>query len=1372
MARSKSRNIADLVGDRGTLTLNSNNLSSTFSDIDLTGTGSLTLPSGTTSQRDGTPANGMIRYNSDLNVFEGYKSGAWSEIGGGSSDTWTTDNFTGNGSTAAYTLTQAPSSEDNVIAFIEGVFQNPADFVVSGTTITFDDNIPSGQKVVVHTVKATVAGNNLNLDAFTGNGSNTQFTLSINPIDERNSMVYLDGVYQNKDTYSLANQVLHFSTAPATSAAIEVLTFTQTTINAPTSNSVSTTSLIDDSVTSAKLGHALTLQGNTIFNGSIQTQNISIPDNYALRLGSSQDVQFYHDGNHARLRNATGNFNMQADDFHLTDAGNTTLRFRVDADGATDIRYNGVTKLLTTATGVTANGIVTATTFSGDLNGTINTATTATTQANSVASTTVATTAFVSNKITELIGGAPSTLNDLNELAAAINDDSNYNSTLTTALATKLPLAGGTLTGALTGIGLTTNGARNIIQRANDDSSIAFADNASGTPSSHAWAIGYDYSAGNGLAIAYANNGIPSLTGSQKILVLPSGFVGIGTSPGVELDIKRTTNATPLRVGSEGGQGRAIVFADVASTPTKYNWIAGSQYSLDNAFEITPSTAVGGYTFSNPAIAIKNNGHVGIGGISALNSKFNVFGDGEVFRVDGTGNTSRSIRFRNVGTNGTSNGIIVSDGTLQLKNEDANAAIYLNSIRDMEFQVTSGNGTAGKMRFYSYNTQIMHLDGGSNYVGIGKDAPTAKLHISGNSDGGDEDCMLIIEDVDGSAGSRIPAIMFRGETGGTVTNHGRIRGTDTQGMILSGSSGMGDDLVVQAGAVGIGTSSIGIGAGLHIQTNDGTTNSAVNSLMITNLSTGTTTTGFGGEIRFQAERNSGVNQNTGGIRSVAEVNLNTNISSGMAFDTSAAGVNSEKLRITYEGDVGIGTITPHAKLSIKQALTASNADLRLLDIVIPGSWSNSGNAGHTADITWTNSENAGTEMGKFGLRYAGTAMGGNSEFVFKDMYQGGYGASADIMYLGSNGYVGIPGKLGVASTSFAADGSSTLQVGGRLGIMENTGTQLQVSTGPTYAWMEAWDNTSDRAPKRPICFNPWGGGVGIGTSAPGDYHAQADDLVIVNSSGHSGITIASSTTDAGNIFFADGTSGSQAYMGSIQYFHGSDASNNLSERMSFGCNGGSEVLRLSRTTNIGYTSDGLFNSLARPSRWQATGSGALLLGYRDSGSGLYSAALGLEYDTVNGLSQIQYVDGFLMRESNTGTLHFRVETNGNVKNTNNSYGSTSDSRLKTDIVDAASQWDDVKALRVRKYKFGTAPAGHDFLQIGVIAQELEASGMSGLVSESEPDDGQIAYAPELVGGQVKTVKYSVLYMKAIKALQEAMTRIETLESKVATLEGE
>jgi hypothetical protein len=76
---------------------------------------------------------------------------------------------------------------------------------------------------------------------------------------------------------------------------------------------------------------------------------------------------------------------------------------------------------------------------------------TAATQAESDDSTKIATTAYVTDKITTLIGGAPSTLNDLNELAAAINDDANYNTTLTTALGTKLPLAGGTMTGVIAG---------------------------------------------------------------------------------------------------------------------------------------------------------------------------------------------------------------------------------------------------------------------------------------------------------------------------------------------------------------------------------------------------------------------------------------------------------------------------------------------------------------------------------------------------------------------------------------------------------------------------------------------------------------------------------------------------------------------------------------------------------------------------------------------------------------------------------------------------------------------------------------------------------------------------------------------------------
>ena len=50
-------------------------------------TSSVTIPSGTTAQRDGSPAVGMFRHNSTLNLFEGYNNGAWGAIGGGAGAT-------------------------------------------------------------------------------------------------------------------------------------------------------------------------------------------------------------------------------------------------------------------------------------------------------------------------------------------------------------------------------------------------------------------------------------------------------------------------------------------------------------------------------------------------------------------------------------------------------------------------------------------------------------------------------------------------------------------------------------------------------------------------------------------------------------------------------------------------------------------------------------------------------------------------------------------------------------------------------------------------------------------------------------------------------------------------------------------------------------------------------------------------------------------------------------------------------------------------------------------------------------------------------------------------------------------------------------
>lgn len=129
-----------------------------------------------------------------------------------------------------------------------------------------------------------------------------------------------------------------------------------------------------------------------------------------------------------------------------------------------------------------------------------------------------------------------------------------------------------------------------------------------------------------------------------------------------------------------------------------------------------------------------------------------------------------------------------------------------------------------------------------------------------------------------------------------------------------------------------------------------------------------------------------------------------------------------------------------------------------------------------------------------------------------------------------------------------------------------------------------------------------------------------------------------------------------------------------------------------------------------------------------------------------------------------GTTVFQVLGNGNVQNTNNSYAAISDIKLKQDISDAASQWNDIKSIRLRKYRFKSDPSAP--LQLGVIAQEIEQVS-PGLVEEVQDRDAEGNATSEFT----KTVKYSVLMMKAIGALQEAQKRIEILEEKVAALEA-
>jgi hypothetical protein len=142
---------------------------------------------------------------------------------------------------------------------------------------------------------------------------------------------------------------------------------------------------------------------------------------------------------------------------------------------------------------------------------------------------------------------------------------------------------------------------------------------------------------------------------------------------------------------------------------------------------------------------------------------------------------------------------------------------------------------------------------------------------------------------------------------------------------------------------------------------------------------------------------------------------------------------------------------------------------------------------------------------------------------------------------------------------------------------------------------------------------------------------------------------------------------------------------------------------------------------------------------------------------------------------------FRVADSGNVTNTNNSYGSLSDIKIKENIKDASPKLDDLMKVKVRNYNL----IGEETKQIGVIAQELEEV-FPAMIDESEDfeevevpqldeegnevlnEEGEVLTTKEKVskGTTTKSVKYSVFVPMLIKAIQEQQEQIDSLKNQI------
>lgn len=124
---------------------------------------------------------------------------------------------------------------------------------------------------------------NLSKDTMTGDGSTTTLTLSVDPLVENNTQVYIDGVYQSKANYSISGTTLTFTTAPPTGTAVEVITIglSELEINVPA----------DSSVTSAKLATNIAVSGTLDVSGAFTS--LGIDDNAtstAITIDSNENV--------------------------------------------------------------------------------------------------------------------------------------------------------------------------------------------------------------------------------------------------------------------------------------------------------------------------------------------------------------------------------------------------------------------------------------------------------------------------------------------------------------------------------------------------------------------------------------------------------------------------------------------------------------------------------------------------------------------------------------------------------------------------------------------------------------------------------------------------------------------------------------------------------------------------------------------------------------------------------------------------------------------------------------------------------------------------------------------------------------------------
>ena len=351
--------------------------------------------------------------------------------------------------------------------------------------------------------------------------------------------------------------------------------------------------------------------------------------------------------------------------------------------------------------------------------------------------TTPATTAYVTTALANLVDSAPSTLNTLNELAAALGDDANFSTTVTNSIAAKAPLASPTFTSNI-------NGGDGVELRLGDSQDILFKHHSSG----------YGHLQ-NTTGAFYIDSETFEIRSDVDDLAVAIGIdanqrVGINQTPASNnftLQVTgQQTDGTDARVAyfkgygthtSIGSTGPTVVIQNANGTTNNYAKLsfessnAGETVSI-NAQNIDHSNHYGDMAFNtrgsggySEKMRITSNGNIGIGTGSSADTQLHVKNAGSIeLRLEADSNNSGQedcfVRFYTDGK--------TQEGLAGMDNNNSSTLFGSNTENAMVFGTVSNLPTL----FATNNTERMKINAGGDIEVAAASGSEFKVNSTGS----------------------------------------------------------------------------------------------------------------------------------------------------------------------------------------------------------------------------------------------------------------------------------------------------------------------------------------------------------------------------------------------------------------------------------------------------------------------------------------------------------------------------------------------------------------------------------------------------------------------------------------------------------------